>query len=150
MAALWYTHLHVYFFARNTLIKMVLACPREPHLEGLLHLLPPFDFWCVRRPYRGGAAPQAPYGLIFVFVFVFACVFLSVFDICWILSECRSSPGSPSRLGMASSANQTICHCTTVDTGHPVDSRQRGHLNDNQVLCQPFFGFCGLTFLASK
>ena len=125
-------------------------CPREPHLEGLLHLLPPFDFWCVRRPYRGGAAPQAPYGLIFVFVFVFACVFLSVFDICWILSECRSSPGSPSRLGMASSANQTICHCTTVDTGHPVDSRQRGHLNGNQVLYQPLFGFCGLTFLASE
>ena len=149
MAALWYTHLHVYFFAQNTLIK-ISPCPREPHLEGLLHLLPPFDFWCVRRPYRGGAAPQALYGLIFVFVFVFACVFLSVFDICWILSECRSSPGSPSRLGMASSANQTICHCTTVDTGHPVDSRQRGHLNDNQVLCQPFFGFCGLTFLASK
>ena len=55
---------------------MVLACPREPHLEGLLHLLPPFDFWCVRRPYRGGAAPQAPYGLIFVFACVFFCLCL--------------------------------------------------------------------------
>ena len=149
MAALWYTHLHVYFLAQNTLVKMVLVLENLIWKASCICYLR-FVFWCVRRPYRGGAAPQAPYGLIFAFVFVFACFFLSVFDICWILSECRSSPGSPSRLGMASSANQTICHCTTVDTGHPVDSRQRGHLNDNQVLCQPFFGFCGLTFLASE
>ena len=146
MAALWYTHLHVYFFAQNTLIK-ISPCPREPHLEGLLHLLPPF---CLLVCSKTLSEWRNSSGSIWPHICLCLCLFLSVFDICWILSECRSSPGSPSRLGMASSANQTICHCTTVDTGHPVDSRQRGHLNDNQVLCQPFFGFCGLTFLASK
>ena len=60
---------------------------------------------------------QALYGLVFVFVFLLVFVSVCILVCGRTLSECPTSQGSPIRLRMATSPNQTICHCT-LDTGH--------------------------------
>ena len=60
---------------------------------------------------------QALYGLVFVFVFLLVFVSVCILVCGRTLSECPTSQGSPIRLRMAPSPNQTICHCT-LDTGH--------------------------------